>query len=72
MKQIQAYVEEYVFIPYGEVIRGAIVAAVAEVGQVVVHTDLNAVTDWKSWTISLGAAAINAAIHFAFGKVPAS
>ena len=39
----------------------AVVAASVAALQIVLHADVAAVTDWRAWTIALGAAAVRAA-----------
>lgn len=69
MTPIEA-IRNYVFDPQGEFIRGLEVTVLTEVGQVIKATDIDKVSDWKAWGLSLLVAAGVAAFAYVKGKLP--
>ena len=40
------------------VVKGALLAAIAQLAQMVASTDLHTITDWRAWLVSLTIAAV--------------
>jgi len=67
---IPRIIRNYVWVPSGEAVRGLEVAVASEIVQVIYRTDLAAVTNPKTWALSVGLAAMTAAVAYIKGKLP--